>query len=321
MTETVLITGGFGYLGGRIARGLAESGPYNLRLTSLEQPTVMPDWFKGQYIPADLNDRDALTTLCDGVNHIIHLAALNEIDSAADPDRALQITTLATARLVRAAEQAGVDRFLYFSTAHVYGAPLIGHINEQTVPRPVHPYAITHHAAEDYVLASHAQKKTQGIVVRLSNGIGSPIHGDVNRWTLLVNDLCRQAVTDRKLVLKTSGLQQRDFIAMADIIGAVRHFLELPAEECGDGLFNLGSGRAMTVYEMAQLIAGRCAAVQGFAPPVIRPEPGPEESSAPLFYSIDKLMKTGFMPADRLEDEIDDTLRLCQTAFGQTVRQ
>jgi UDP-glucose 4-epimerase len=249
-----------------------------------------------------------------GVQAVVHLAALNENDSLADPAAAIRINTLGTWLALQAALAAGVSRFLYFSTAHVYGAPLQGRITEQTLPRPVHPYAATHRAAEDLVLAARDQGKTDGIVVRLSNGFGAPTHAGVDRWTLLVNDLCRQAAGDRRLVLRSSGTQLRDFIPLKDVGRAVIHLLALETRACGDGIFNLG-GRTASIWEMTQLVAARCEATLEFRPEIVRPAPKAGEIAAPLHYDCTRLLNTGFSLQGQAEEEVDATLRLCARAL------
>jgi len=250
------------------------------------------------------------------VDAIVHLAALNEIDSASHPDHALLVTTLGTLRLVQAAERAGVKRFLYFSTAHIYRSPLVGSITEQTLPRPVHPYAITHRAAEDFVLSANDRQSLTGIVLRLSNGFGAPAHAGVNRWTLAANDLCREAVLRRTLTLKSSGLQKRDFVTLHDVSRAVAHFLALPLPQCGDGIFNLGGENPLRIVDLAEWIADRCQIVLGFRPALHRPPPRPGEGSDELDYRIDKLKATGFALCSDINREIDDTLRLCKREFA-----
>ena len=241
MTDRVLITGGLGYVGGRIAEYLSRDNALFLSIGTRRDEIVVRDWIEnGDVVQMDLASKNSLEDACAGVRHVIHLAGLNEIDSAKDPEKALAINGHGTLRLLRASEKAGVERFIYFSTAHVYGAPLEGRITEQTVPRPVHPYAITHRVAEDFVLAAHDSGSLTGIVLRLSNAFGAPNSPYANRWTLIVNDLCRQAVRSGRLTLRSSGLQKRDFITLEDVGKAVAHFLRLQRSECGDGLFNLG---------------------------------------------------------------------------------
>lgn len=317
MTDTVLITGGLGFVGGRLGRYIAAHTDLNVRLSTRRAGAPGPAWLKnGSVVGLDLFTGEGVKAACEGVRYIIHLAAMNEVESVEDPEKAFIINSLGTLKLLGAAEKAGVERFIYFSTAHVYGAPLAGRITELTLPRPAHPYAITHKAAEDFVLASHDRGKITGIVLRLSNGFGAPDDPNVNRWMLLVADLCRQAVTTGRLVLRSSGLQQRDFITLEDVSMATTRFLTLPATSCGDGLFNLGGECAMSVFAMAERISSRCAAILGFTPEIIRPEPKADEISAPLDYRIDKLKSKGFSLAGDIDSELDATLRLCVQAFG-----
>ena len=316
MSRKMLITGGFGYLGGRIAQALAVNPGLSIRLGTRQPRPLPPEWLRNcEPVPLDLMSEEDIAAACAGVSCVVHLAALNEIDSAADPEQALLVNGLGTLKLLRAAERAGVQRFIYFSTAHVYGAPLAGTITEETLPRPAHPYATTHRVAEDFVLAAHDRRALTGIVVRLSNGFGAPAHPDVNRWTLLVNDLCRQAVETGALQLRSSGLQRRDFITLGDVGRAVDHLAALPSEVCGDGLFNLGGESPLRIIDLTEQIAGRCATVLGFVPTILRPDPRPDEESLVLDFRIDKLKRTGFSLEGDFAGEIDATLELCREAF------
>ena len=312
MKDLVLITGGTGYLGGRISAFLAGHLPFLLRLTTLDSSRTLSG--PGEIVAMDLMDTDQAEEACRGARYVIHLAAMNEIDSARDPAGAVRINTEGTVNLLQIARKEGVERFIYFSTAHVYGAPLQGHIDENTMPRPVHPYAITHKAAEDFVLASTGMEP---VVIRLSNAIGSPAHPEVDRWTLVVNDLCRQAVTRGSMELKSSGLQWRDFVAMSDVCHAVLHLLQLPASLLGDGIFNVGGERPIKIYDIAQLIARRCEILFGFAPPLRRVEPLPGEEYIGIDYSMARLKATGFTLSGSLEKEIDETLLFCRRNFGE----
>jgi UDP-glucose 4-epimerase len=317
MNDKVLITGASGYIGGRLVQALAEEPRFHLRLGTRQPLTIRPAWLgEAEIVSLDLLSQEDLNSACRGVRYVIHLAALNEIESLANPEEALLINGLGSLKLLEAAKRAGVERFIYFSTAHVYGAPLVGIIAEESLARPNHPYAITHKVAEDFVLAAHDKKDIQGIALRLSNGFGAPASVNVNRWTLIVNDLCRQAVTTGKLVLKSSGLQWRDFITLTDVARSVQHLLNLPASACQDGLFNLGGECSLQIINLAQRIANRASRFLGFTPPIQRPEPGPTESFQPLEYRVDKFRSTGFTLCRNIDEEIDATLHFCKEVFG-----
>ena len=318
MKKMILITGGLGYLGGRLALALSASRDYDVRLASHRASPDIPDWVKSNdlsVVHADVLSEDSLAAACKGVHCIVHLAALNEIQCVDSPEQALQVNTLGTLKLINAARLAGVRRFIYFSTIHVYGAPLAGTITEKTLTCPTHPYAITHRAAEDYVIAANKEKKLTGIVVRLSNGFGTPADPFINRWTLVVNDLCKQAVTQRKLVLKSSGLQNRDFVTLTDVGRAVEHLISMPMDGYDDCVFNLGGENSISIMEMAEIIAGRCAEVLGYTPPIVRPKPRSNEVAEKIDYRIDKLKSTGFSILANLNEEIDATLKFCGQHF------
>jgi UDP-glucose 4-epimerase len=316
MSYSVLLTGGLGYLGGRLACALVAVG-HQVRCGTRRPGAAAPDWLPGMsMVMLDWASTETLTEACRGVDCIIHLAAMNEVESTRDPVGALEMNGLASLRLLEAAKAAGVRRFVYFSTAHVYGAPLQGSIDETSLPRPVHPYAITHKVAEDFVLAAHDRKQIEGVVIRLSNGFGAPVTPDVDRWTLLVNDLCRQAAINGELRLNSAGSQLRDFITLADVARAVNHLLQLDAGQLADGLFNLGGGKAMSILEMTERIAARWRALTGRDIAIVRPA-GDGVPPPALNYRCDKLAATGFTLTGQVDREIDDTLQLCLRSFGK----
>ncbi|AJY74194.1 NAD-dependent epimerase/dehydratase family protein [Paenibacillus beijingensis] len=316
MSKTVLITGGLGYVGGRIAQYMEQTTEYTVKIGTRRKDISPPSWLKrGTIEPMNLLSEDDLDRACESVDIIIHMAAVNEIESLANPEQAVAINTLGTMKLLQAAERAKVNKFVYFSTAHIYG-PLTGTITEDTVPQPVHPYAITHLAAEHFILAEHAKGKLEGLIIRLSNGFGVPALDHVDRWTLIANDLCRQAATAKKLELRSSGLQYRDFVTLTDVSRAVVHLLEQIDPTYPDRIFNVGGECSIQIIDLVNTIIERCSAVLEYTPSLYLPEPTkPEQLPPPLDYRIDRLKKTGFTLYKPLHDEIDATLRYCQTIF------
>lgn len=318
MMKKLLITGGLGYVGGRLARALMDAG-YEVFLGTRRVDLRSPAWLPhAQVVQMDWASFDQLQRVCAGMDCIIHLAAMSEKEAMQDPVAALLVNGVASVRLLEAAIAAKAQRFVYFSTTHVYGAPLAGDITERTLPRPQHPYAISHRVTEDYVLAAHDKKRIEGVVIRLSNGFGVPASPDVDQWMLLVNDLCRQAAEVGVLQMRSAGLQPRNFITLTDVGRAVSHLLKMENAQLGDGLFNLGEDFSMSVIEMVQRIAMRWKIITGKALPIIRPEPSiTEMHPTPLNYSSEKFKSTGFSLLSDHDGEIDATLKLCQRIFGQ----
>jgi len=319
MAQTILITGAKGYLGGRLVVALADDSALILIGTTRNVPTAPPGWPQSsRLVRLDplLQDRHELEAALQGVDMVVHLSAPNEVVSANDPGEALVATGLASLKLLVAAKSAGCRRFVYLSTIHVYGTPLQGRISEIDLPRPLHPYAIAHRAAEDYVLAAQARREIEGVVLRLSNGIGAPAWPTVDRWTLIGNEFCRQAIREGRIALHTTGLQWRDFILLRDFTAALRHVIGLPAAALGDGLFNLGGRLPLRIIDVAEIVGQRAREMFGKDIAITRAPAATDESWPEIDYSIERIAATGFVPSPRaaLDAEIDATLAVCRAA-------
>lgn len=309
----ILITGGLGYVGGRVASYLKEKEPeVNIFFTTSKKRTEYPAWSRGfTILEMDLLDETSINSCLKdkGIDVIIHLAALNEIESAKDPNLALEVNAKGTYNLLNLAQANNINKFIYFSTFHVYGKNIVDEvITEETPTQPFHPYAISKLKAEDYVRSFRQQKGMQTLIFRLSNGYGYPMDKNIDRWTLVFNDLCRQIATTGKIKLKSSGKQHRDFVSLRDVSRAVHHFLFKLPNNWGDGLYNLGGDCSMSIMEVAKKIA------QGYKKPDVEIETQPDTNSSAVFqpvkYSIEKLLKTGFELEGDMDYEIKKTVEL-----------
>lgn len=314
----ILVTGGFGFVGGRVAAHLAQAGHTVVLGSRKAIPT--PPWLpQAEVMQTDWDQLVTLERSCKGVDVVIHAAGMNAKDCASDPIAALAFNGVATARLASAAIQAGVQRFIYLSTAHVYGSLLEGIISEDDCPQNFHPYATSHLAAEKAVLWAHQGGHLQGVVLRLSNIFGAPVHKDVNCWMLLVNDLCKQAVQTRRMVLHSTGLQHRDFMSMTNFCSVIDRFVSCSGTERFTGIFNIGSGTSQAVLTISKFIQQRCLAVLGFEPELHRKDELAADLSIPFNYQITRLNRLG-VNLDLLnnEAEIDKLLAYCQAIFEQS---
>jgi len=309
----ILITGGMGYLGGRIADFLKRNHhETTIILGTHRKSQDIPNWAKSfQVVYMDICDTSSIEEAVEGLDTIIHLAALNEQDSFRDIESAWQINALGTQGLLSAASRKGVQRFVYFSTFHVYG-DCKGPIAENSPAQPHHPYAATHRAAEDMVHFYQRYKNMNTLTLRLSNGFGYPMDAGINRWTLVFNDLCRQAMTSEKMVLKSSGKQHRNFITLHDVAAAVGHFLFTVPEKWGDGLYNLGGDESLSIEEVANTIARVYEKKYGKPIPIKITGKDNGETHDPVHFNIDKLKQTGFQLTGSMEKEIEQTLSLCE---------
>lgn len=313
----ILVTGGRGFVGGRISEYLSRQG--HQVVIGSRQHQHPPIWLaESETALLNFDEQSSLRQACFNVEVVIHAAGMNAQDCAANPEAALISNGVHTTRLLSEACYEGVNRFIYISTAHVYANPLVGIINEQTCPTNLHPYATSHYAGECAVLNANQRDQTDGIVLRLSNAVGAPMEQDANCWMLLVNDLCKQAVQAKQLTLQSDGSQVRDFISLDAVCKVVSTLVEGRLGERVGGIYNLGSGISQTVLEVAQLVQQRCALILGFSPPIARKLLQYAQQSMPLHYQQTALSEIGIAPISNIVQEVDALLEYCKKAFAVT---
>ena len=197
--------------------------------------------------------------------------------------------------------------------SHVYGNPLVGHLDESSPTNPTHPYGITHLAAEDVL--RNRSSEISSTIIRSGNGFGFPMTIDVNIWHIVVNDLCKQAVKNRNLILKSPANIERNFITLRDICRAL-YFVGFEVDPHNKSIvFNLGSQRSRTLREMADIISSSCKNTLGFTPKIIELSPLSNEETN-LNFDSTRIRNSGFATEERFDEEIDGILHLLTEERG-----
>ena len=302
----IAVVGAGGYLGSRLVAHLRGTGAPTVAIT--RRP---PPWLAPPVAAVDLTDDPdaALEAALEGCHALVHVAGHDEVRFAAEPHTSLHETITMTQRVADAAARVGIARVVYLSTVHVYGVALRpgALVGEATVPEPRAPYAIARLTSE-HLLAAALGGTTDLVVLRLTNSVGAPLHPAVDRWSLLANDLARQAVRSDELRLRTAGLQWRDFVDLGDVVRAIATATEphpVPA-----GTYNLGAGRPTTVRALADLVAARSQVVLGQARVVVAP-PAESPGDAPYTVDVRRLADHGVRLDTPLEQSVDEVLHLC----------
>ncbi|MGE3974373.1 MAG: NAD-dependent epimerase/dehydratase family protein [Bdellovibrionales bacterium] len=306
----VLITGATGYVGARLSHSLLTKG-MKVRMTSRKPLPPLPVFEGAEWASLDFAslNKTSLSAALKNVDAVVHLAALNDQQCRENPELALRVNGFGTQQLLEAATENGVSQFLYFSTAHVYGTPLVGKFSEDSPTQPMSHYTITHRVAEDYVLASPLKKKQ---VFRLSNAIGAPLLPETNCWMLLVNDLCRQAVKTGRLVLKTHGLQLRNFLSLAAVEDATFQTLQTPHSP--EKIVNL-VGMNKSIREMAELIHQKAQKILNQSLVLEMPLASANEQEQALESRLEiqsRLPLDHSLAEAQLSRAVEETLAFCQ---------
>ena len=312
MTKSVLLTGGFGNIGGRFAAHLRDQGVEGVKLSSRSNRESPPWAPSSRIVKCDLLDPHSLREAVSGTDIIFHFAALNDRDCIADPQHAYDVNVTGTHNLVDAAIESGVHRIVYMSTIHVYGSPLVGHVSESSPTIPSHPYGVTHLEAERVL--TNRSASIESVILRSGNGFGYPMTFDVDIWHIIVNDLCIQAVREKRLVLRSPSNIERNFITISDICSALFHCgFKLILDRSTD-TFNLGSKSSRTLREMADLVAKCCETRFGYRPSIIESVPETPQLTH-LEFDSEKLISTGFRTQENFEFEIDQMLQVARSHY------
>jgi UDP-glucose 4-epimerase len=249
----ILITGAFGLIGGRLAAHLSQVG-HEVYLGSRDI-RGKPSWLTcGDVVQINWTDWVNLENVCQGMDVVIHCAGLNASECLSDPKKAIEINGMATRRLVLAAQKASVAKFFYMSTAHVYSSELQGLITEDNETTNTHPYATSNILGEQAVMKGHSTNGMQTFIMRLSNSFGVPMSVDSNCWMLVLNDFCRQAATDRKIVIRSPSNNLRNFITLTDACLAIHYLVSLRATSIRSTICNLGD-KTRSLFDMASTIS------------------------------------------------------------------
>jgi UDP-glucose 4-epimerase len=306
----VLVVGGFGYLGGRIAQHLSAAGLSVVLGTrkNYKPPDWLPSCLTAQL---DWSSTDALVAACELIDIVIHAAGMNAEQCSQNPVNALEFNGVATARLVSASQRAGVKKFIYISTAHVYRAPLTGTVRVNSRTKNLHPYATSHLAGEQALLSATRQGGMRGLVIRLSNVVGKPVSMGVDCWTLLVNSLCREAIEKKTLTIRGNPSDSRDFISLASVC-EIFLYLVNHSDEGENRIHNVGSGLVLTLEQIAKIVSERLKIHTGREIELRMPNRR-QIPALPLVYESTYFdCYNPLTEQAAVTDEIDQLLRFCE---------
>jgi UDP-glucose 4-epimerase len=149
--------------------------------------------------------------------------------------------------------KSGLKKFIYFSTIHVYGNLSGGIIYEDQIPQPSNIYGMTHLLSENICNYYNDKTETECINVRLSNTYGSPIFKENNCWWLVINELCKTAIENNEIRLKSDGSPKRDFIHGNDVAGAIDILINNKNNN-RHNIFHIASEQTLTILELAHRV-------------------------------------------------------------------
>ena len=247
----VLVTGGSGQLSSYLFEELEKE--HEARGVDLREPVF--DSAKGKVDIADIRDAEAMLDICKGADAIVHTAAQVSVQrSTEDPAFDVETNVLGTVRTLKAARDAGVAKFIFISSAAVYGDPHYVPVDEEHPAAPLSIYGSSKLSAEYFVRAFGSSFGMKWAIVRPFN-FYSPRADPKSPYSGVITKFTQNAASGLPLRIEGDGSQTRDFLHAAD----VARLLRLTLESKRDGLtLNGGSGQATSILDLAKTVKKVC---------------------------------------------------------------
>jgi len=252
----ILITGGAGFIGSHLVDRLLSEG---------FEVTVIDDLSTGQmsnithhkdrtgfdFIKCDIRDFKLVKTTMKDIDAVFHEAALTSVPlSVRTPVLTNDINVTGTLNLLKASSDLHVKRFIYASSAAIYGDTPPPQKREDTTPNPISPYGASKLAAEKYVKLFHELYGLETVSLRYFNVYGPRQNFNLNGSeggviTIFLNRVLRNTPP----VIHGDGEQTRDFVYVQDIVEA--NMLALDSKSAAGKIFNIATGKKVSVNQVA----------------------------------------------------------------------
>jgi UDP-glucose 4-epimerase len=265
---SILVTGGAGYIGSHMVLALLDAGEQVVVVDNLSTGFRWAVPSGAQLIVGDAGDGDLMRTVLrkNRVDAIVHFAGSIVVpDSVADPLGYYHNNTVKSRALMEAAVAAGVKKFIFSSTAAVYGNPKENPVSEDAELRPVSPYGSSKLMTEIMLADTARAHDFNYAVLRYFNVAGADAAGrsgqSTPRATHLIKVAC-EAVTGKRSHMDVFGTDYptpdgtcvRDYIHVSDLVNAHSAALAYLRSGGTSDVFNCGYTRGFSVLEVIEAV-------------------------------------------------------------------
>lgn len=246
----VLITGGAGFIGSHLVERLLALGHRVRVLDNLStgKRENLPVAGNVEFLLGDVGDFQAVRSAVAGIDAIVHLAAVASVQASVDAPLATHASNFdGTLHLLEAARLGGVRRFLYASSAAVYGDNDELPLTEEAKPCPLTPYAADKLAGEHYLRFYTREHGLDTTAFRFFNIFG-PRQDPSSPYSGVISIFADRLARGQPVTIFGDGLQTRDFVFVGDLVRLLAEALQ--RRNLAGQAINVGRGRPSSLLDV-----------------------------------------------------------------------
>ena len=252
--ERAIVTGGAGFIGSNLVDALIEKGMDVSVIDDLSAGKKVNVNPKAKLHVVDIKDKSSLEDIFKGGEFVFHAAALPRVQhSIDDPLETHSVNVTGTLNLLDISAKKNVKKFVFFSSSAVYGDKEGEPMVETDEPKPKSPYALHKYISEEYCKLFSEVYGLPTVSLRYFNVYGERQDPE-GAYALVIAKFLDLRKKGKKLTITGDGEQTRDFVNVKDVVKA--NILAARSELVSGEVLNIGSGRAVSVNRIAQLIGG-----------------------------------------------------------------
>lgn len=307
----VCVTGGAGFIGGHLVKGLLDCGAEVTVIDDLSnsegvrlERTIDDYPGRARFVFGSILDPRALSDAVKGAEIVFHQAAVVSVPrSVHDPLRTMAVNDAGTARVAEACRSAGVKRWIYAASSSAYGDEPALPKAESMLPKPISPYAASKLAGEAIVRAWASTYGLSGVSLRYFNVLGPHQPAD-GPYSGVVAAFCAKVLAGEAGTIYGDGNFSRDFTPVANVVYA-NLLAATSTRELQGEVINVGVGERTTILKLWESLA-RTAGRSDLRPRFEKTRPGDVPHSQADLGKARQLL--GYAPIVGLEDGLAETL-------------
>lgn len=251
-----LITGVAGFIGSNLARELLRRGEHVRGIDNLStgKRDNLADLRGLDFREADLTDAAAMASACEGVDYVLHQAAVASVPRSVEKPRPSHDSNIdGTFNLLLAARDAKVKRVVYAGSSSIYGETPTLPKREDMLPDPISPYAVQKLAGEYYLRSFYRVYGLETVTLRYFNVFG-PFQDPNSMYSGVLAKFCLAMLSGQTPTIFGDGKQSRDFTYIENNVSANLLAATAPAKDVAGQVFNIATGTRISLNETVKVL-------------------------------------------------------------------